>query len=90
MNTEEHPSADDPRIGEAARGAVTAHLGGDYDAMVEAVNGAIEAPDGASALIGSLVAYTGNMVKVIASIWECEPSSAWEALLAAEREMGIS
>lgn len=73
-------------VSERRTALVTAHLMGDEMAMATALSGATE--DDLVPLCGALVATTGNMVKVIAEMWGCSPSEAWEAIQNAARTIG--
>jgi hypothetical protein len=37
------------------------------------------------ATMGALVAYAGNLVQIVAILWDCTPGEAWEAICAGER-----
>lgn len=69
-----------------ATAMVTAHLAGDEQAMDAAMDGLTL--DDLTPLCGELVATVGNMVRLIAHGWECEPEEAWRVIQHARRETG--
>lgn len=72
--------------GERARALITAQVTKDEDAQRLALEGVNQVE--LAGVTGAILAYCGNLVQVVAIMWQVEPAEAWAALLAAERDNG--
>lgn len=75
-------------VRDMVRGAITATLDDDGEAF-QATLQEIRRDQLIEAL-GVAIATTGNMVKIIAELWETTPQEAWQAIQSARRQMGLS
>jgi hypothetical protein len=71
--------------GEIMKGLVTAELtGSDKEIFRNELT-----RENLPIIAGAAVAYVGNMVKIIAAMWEVEPAEAWEIILESARKLDM-